>query len=243
MKIKKIKYLFSLSLVLVFFMNCSEDDNDLGFVDNVVAPTEVSAIFNITQDNSGLVSITPNSTGAVSYEIGFGDGSNEMATLETGESITHTYEEGTYAVAIKAIGITGLETEASQNLVVSFRAPENLVINTEIDSANPFQVNVSATADYAASFLVYFDTSNPDEVGTPLALEEVLLQMHWGHSAHLETMQPYSHHITRKAVQLLNGKTISGLVVLKVDQNSKCSRQVTVFEANSIFQYLLRVCC
>jgi len=174
MKIKKIKYLFSLSLVLVFFLNCSEDVNNLSFIDDVVAPTNLKAVFNIVPDNSGLVSITPNADGAVSYEIGFGDGSEDIAVVETGESITHVYEEGNYTVSIKAIGITGLESEATQQLVVSFRAPENLVINADIDASNPFQVNVSATADYAASFLVYFDSSNPDEEPTQMALEETV---------------------------------------------------------------------
>lgn len=174
MKIKKIKYLFSLSLVLVFFLNCSEDVNNLSFIDDVVAPTNLKAVFNIVPDNSGLVSITPNADGAVSYEIGFGDGSEDIAVVETGESITHVYEEGNYTVSIKAIGITGLESEATQQLVVSFRAPENLVINADIDASNPFQVNVSASADYAASFLVYFDSSNPDEEPTQMALEETV---------------------------------------------------------------------
>ena len=160
MKIKKIKYLFSVSLALLFFLNCSEDVNNLSFIDDVVAPTNLKAVFNIVPDNSGLVSITPNADGAVSYEIGFGDGSEDIAIVETGESVTHVYAEGNYTVSIKAIGITGLESEATQQLVVSFRAPENLVINADIDDSNPFQVNVSATADYAASFLVYFDSSS-----------------------------------------------------------------------------------
>jgi len=174
MKIKNLKYLFGLSLTLVFFLNCSEDDNDLSFVDNVVAPTNVKAIFNIEQDNSGLVSITPNADGAVSYEVSFGDGTEQIASAETGESITHTYEEGNYTVGIKAIGITGLETSGTQELVVSFRAPENLAITADIDASNPFQVNVSATADFAASFLVYFDSANPDEEPTAMSLEETV---------------------------------------------------------------------
>lgn len=174
MKIKKIKYLFSVSLALLCFLNCSEDVNNLSFIDDVVAPTNLKAVFNIVPDNSGLVSITPNADGAVSYEIGFGDGSEDIAVVETGESVNHVYAEGNYTVSIKAIGITGLESEATQQLVVSFRAPENLVINADIDDSNPFQVNVSATADYAASFLVYFDSSNPDEEPTPIALEETV---------------------------------------------------------------------
>jgi len=165
---KTLKYI--LSLTLIVFISCS-DDNDLSFVDNVAAPANVSAQFLITQDNTGLVTITPNSEGGVSYDVTFGDGSTETANLNQGESIQHTYAEGTYPIGIEAIGITGLKTVVSQDLLVSFRAPENLEITAQIDASNPFAVNVSATADYAASFLVYFDTSNDAEVPTPLGLD------------------------------------------------------------------------
>lgn len=167
---KKLKYIFSLSIILVFCLGCEEDENDLSFLDSVAAPTDISATFNIEQDNSGLVTITPNSTGGVSYSITFGDDS-ESVVLDAGENAQHVYPEGTYTIGIEATGITGLTATATQELVVSFRAPENLEINTEIDSSNPFIVNVSATADYAASFLVYFDTSNVDEEATPLELD------------------------------------------------------------------------
>ena len=56
---KTIKYLFSFCLVVLTFAGCVEDEKDLSFVTNVVAPTEVSMLFNVTQDNTGLVTITP----------------------------------------------------------------------------------------------------------------------------------------------------------------------------------------
>jgi len=163
---KTLKYI--LSFTLIFFISCSDDLNDLNFVDNIQAPANVSAQFLITQDNTGLVTITPNSEGGVSYNVTLGDGSTETANLKQGESVQHTYVEGTYPIGIEAIGITGLKTTVSQDLVVSFRAPENLKINAVIDGSNPFVINVSATADFATSFLVYFDTSNENEEPTPL---------------------------------------------------------------------------
>ncbi|WP_308991662.1 hypothetical protein QLS71_007440 [Mariniflexile litorale] len=171
---KTLKYIFSLSLIVIVFFNCTEDDNDLSFVDNVVAPSNVSALFQITQDNTGLVTITPNAENATSYTIKFGDGTGEEVTVKQGESTTRIYTEGTYSVVIEAIGITGLKTEVTKELPVYFRAPENLEVKAEIDSSNPFVLNVSATADYAASFLVYFDTSNTDEEPTILALDETV---------------------------------------------------------------------
>jgi len=165
---KTLKYI--LSLTLIFFISCS-DDNDLSFVDNVAAPANVSAQFLITQDNTGLVTIIPNSEGGVSYNITLGDDTAEPASIDQGKNIQHTYAEGTYSIGVEAIGITGLSTVVSQDLVVSFRAPENLVIKAVIDASNPFVLNVSATADFATSFLVFFDTSNSDEEEAPLALD------------------------------------------------------------------------
>ena len=168
---KTLKYIFSLSIALLFCLGCAEDDNDLSFVDSVVAPSDISADFNILQDNSGLVTITPNSIGGVSYSVVFGDDS-EGVTLENGESAEHIYPEGSYTIGVEATGITGLTASVSQELLVSFRAPENLEITAVIDDSNPFKVNVSATADYAALFWVYFNTDNVDEEPTPLALGE-----------------------------------------------------------------------
>jgi hypothetical protein len=170
---KALKYTFTLCLALLFFWNCSDDDN-LDYINKVVAPANVTAQFLLTQDNTGLVTITPNSEGGVSYNITLGDDATEAISIDQGEKIQHIYAEGNYSIGIEAIGITGLSTVVSQDLVVSFRAPENLVISTAIDASNPFQVNVSATADFAASFLVYFDTSNPDEEPTLMALEETV---------------------------------------------------------------------
>ena len=69
---KKIKNFLGLIIVLMVFINCT-DDNDLSFVDNVEPPSEVSAHFLITQDNTGRVTITPNSVGGVSYIIDLGE--------------------------------------------------------------------------------------------------------------------------------------------------------------------------
>jgi hypothetical protein len=90
---KTLKYIISLGIVLFFFINCTEDDNDLSFVDNVAAPSNVSALFQITQDNTGLVTITPNADAAVSYNVTLGDGS-EPIQVKQGASAKHNYAEG-----------------------------------------------------------------------------------------------------------------------------------------------------
>jgi len=163
---KKIKYIISTFFVLLLIWNCTDDEN-LDFLNDVVAPENVSALFQVTQDNSGLVSITPNGQGAVSFNIlyGDGDGTEEPTEVNAGETVTHTYEEGTYTVNIEAVGITGLKTQVTQPLVVSFKAPENLVVLIENDVAISKQVNVTANADFAVSYEVYFgETGNDDPV-------------------------------------------------------------------------------
>jgi len=161
---KKIKFIISTFFVLLLIWNCTDDEN-LDFLNDVIAPANVSALFQVTQDNSGLVSITPSGDGATSFNILFGDGTETPSEVVAGETISHTYEEGTYTVSIEAVGITGLKTQIEQPLVVSFKAPENLDVLIENDAAISKQVNVTANADFAISFEVYFgETGNDDPV-------------------------------------------------------------------------------
>lgn len=160
---KAIKYL--LSAVLLFSVIWSCDDDDFGsvdFVESAVAPTNISAVFNVTQDNTGLVTITPNGEGAVSYDVDFGDGSG-IETVAQGKSIEHVYAEGSYDVKLTGTGVTGLKGEGSAPLTVSFRAPENLDVIIENDQAVSKQVNVTATADFAITYDVYFGEPGMDD--------------------------------------------------------------------------------
>ena len=156
---KTLKYI--MSFALVFFISCT-DENDLSFIDSVVAPTNVTATFQITQDNTGLVTITPNSEGGTTYKISLGDSTVEPIVVAQGENIQHNYAEGEYTVNIEAFGLTGLKTASTQNLVVSFRTPENLVVTIENDIAISKQVNVTATADFGVSYHVYFGEPGND---------------------------------------------------------------------------------
>ncbi len=158
---KKIKIIIGSLFAFLLIWNCADDEN-LDFLDNVVAPTNVSALFQVTQDNSGLVTITPNGDGASKFNILFGDGTETPAEVDLGETISHTYEEGTYTVNVEAVGITGLKTQITQPLVVSFNAPENLDVLIENDEAISKKVNVTVTADFAVSYDVYFGEDGND---------------------------------------------------------------------------------
>ncbi len=161
---KTLKYILSAIVLLTTIWGCEDNSFDnLDFVETAVAPTNVSALFGVTQDNTGSVTITPNSEGAVSYSVQYGDDTAEAETVSQGESTTHIYAEGSYNVVIKAIGITGLSTEITLPLEVSFKAPENLEVTIANDEAVSKQVNVTATADYAISFDVYFGEEGNDD--------------------------------------------------------------------------------
>lgn len=169
---KKINYIYSAICMLLLSIGCSEDVVDLSYADadNLPAPANVSATLNVSQDNSGTVSITPSGENASEFEINYGDGTEETVTLTTGQSTEHIYTEGNYDIQVMASGIGNQKTTAIIPLMLSFRAPENIEITAEVDGSNPFQINVSATADYAASFQVYFGDGD-NEAPTALALE------------------------------------------------------------------------
>lgn len=153
---KVFKYILSAIFTIAVLWSCSDDAlNNLDFTDSAVAPTNVDALFTITQDNTGLVTIAPSAEGAVLYDINFGDASSPE-TVKAGKKATHTYAEGTYTVGIVAKGITGLSTEFSKDIVVSFQQPEfgtNPII--ENDAIKSKQVNVTVPDD--ASFAMFFD--------------------------------------------------------------------------------------
>ena len=142
------KYFFALFIL----MACDEELRDLSFTDSIAPPSNVSAAYDLTQDNTGNVTITPTADGALSFEVYFGDSTTEPAKLGLGENVTHTYAEGSYNVKIVAINLKGDKVEATQPLVVSFKAPENLTVTIENDAAISKQVNVTATADFAATY-------------------------------------------------------------------------------------------
>jgi hypothetical protein len=159
MKILKnsIAFLF----IVLFAFACLTDEDKLYSFEYIEAPTNVNAVFDITQDNTGLVTILPNSEGATTYTINFGDGaSTELNMLE---SATHTYSEGVFQVGISAGGITGLTSEITKELVVTFKAPENLIVDAENDEVISKKVNISATADFATVIEFYFGDVEDEE--------------------------------------------------------------------------------
>jgi hypothetical protein len=155
---KNIKFIFGFVCLLALAISCTVEgiDDDTSFINSAGAPANIVAFYNITQDNSGLVTITPNGEGAVSYEVYYGDGTTIPAIVPQGKNTSHIYKEGTYTVKIVGTSISGAKTEATQTLIVSFKAPEDLVVTITNDLLVSKKVNVTASAKYATMFDVYF---------------------------------------------------------------------------------------
>lgn len=157
---KALKYILSTVLLIAVVWSCSNEEFDnIDFIGTGTAPANVAALIKITQDNTGLVSIMPTADGAVSFDVTYGDETATPASIKAGKVATHTYGEGTYNVNIVAKGITGLNTEFSKEIVVSFQAPEfgtEPIISN--DAAKSKQVNVTVPNDtkFAMFFDVYF---------------------------------------------------------------------------------------
>lgn len=148
---------FIVMAVMLLAVSCEKEIDNLDKLDKVAAPSNVKVTFDVTQDNSGLVTIYPTADGVTRFLVTFGDNPAQTPQIfKLGEPITHTYSEGVYNVGIIAEGITGLRTAIQQSLTVSFRAPENLVVSISPDVVNPKKVSVSATANFATVMDIYF---------------------------------------------------------------------------------------
>jgi hypothetical protein len=159
---KILKYLLTAIIIISSIIACTNDDSDFN-IDDIAAPANVSASVRVTQDNTGLVTISPLGEGVVSYDILFGDGSEPSGTIQPGQSVNHIYEEGSYEITVTATGLNGLTTSITQPIVVSFQAPENLVVTIENDATISKRVNVNAIADFAISYEVAFGEPGNDE--------------------------------------------------------------------------------
>ena len=157
-----VKYNVFLLLLMLVAASCSEDD-ELPNLSDAAAPSNLSALFTIADDNSGLVTIQPNGQGVTAYTVFFGDGSDETAELTPGEAVQHVYTEGTYTVIIEAMGIDGKVAQLSQDLTVSFVAPQNLQVEVQPVAGDPFSIEVSATAELETFFELYFGEEEQEE--------------------------------------------------------------------------------
>jgi hypothetical protein len=166
---KKLKLILSVFAVTIL-LGCSAENNDVD-LEGVNAPSNISALTTITQDNSGNVTFLPRGEGVTQYEIYFGDGTTTPAYVNPGATVTHKYTEGRFMAKIVGTTINGKKTEVLQEVTVSFLAPTNFVPVVTIGSN--LSINVSATAELETFFQVYFgDVAN--EVPVDFMQDEVI---------------------------------------------------------------------
>ncbi len=132
---KKITIAFSLLGLIAGSTGCTKEggvDEDLSFI-NTATTANNNKIFEISNDNSGNVKITPTSEGASSFVVNFGHGTGAgaSANVSPGNSATHAYPEGAYTVMIGSKSLAGVVSSASYPLQVTYRAPENIVVTTD----------------------------------------------------------------------------------------------------------------
>nr|WP_315149798.1 hypothetical protein [uncultured Flavobacterium sp.] len=160
---RKIHYIISL-FVLAVTLGCTDDNSSVD-LDAIAAPTNISALATVTQDNTGKVTFLPKGEGVTQYEIYFGDGTTAPAFVNPGQTVTHVYKEGVYQSKIVGTTLNGKRTEVTQEVVVSFKAPENLEVVITNDLAVSKKVTVTATADFALFYDVYFgEAGKPDPI-------------------------------------------------------------------------------
>ncbi len=172
---KKIKFILT-SFLLLAFIGCEEDDRDLQYLDGIEAPTEFEIQFRTTQDNSGLIKMTPTAIGATKFDITFGDGTEDAVTLEPGESVDRIYEEGNYTITGVATALNGLTTEIERSIDVVFISPQNLEVSIENDGAVSNTVRVNATAEFGIFYEVDFGEPGDDDIRTANMGEEIVYE-------------------------------------------------------------------
>ncbi len=161
---KNIYKLFCSIFVLLLFVGCEDDFSDTTDFANVAPPSNISASFEVTQDNTGLVTITPSGEASISFVVDYGDGSEVSPSIKNGGNTQHTYKEGSYTVKVTATGLNGLTATGEVPLTVSFKAPENLVLTIANDEVKSKKVNVTLAADFATMYEYYPGVDGVDPV-------------------------------------------------------------------------------
>ena len=158
---KAIKYILGLAFSVALITGCKKETNDdTAFASSINTPAKLKMLFDITQNNTGRVTITPYGESVAYFEIYFGDGTTTPAKVLSGSNVNHTYAEGVYNVKVVGYSVTGQMSEATQPLTVSFKAPENLDF---IPVVTKLKLDITASALYETMFKVYFGDV-PNEV-------------------------------------------------------------------------------
>jgi len=64
---KKMKRILNFCFIFLLILSCESDDFNEDVIEQIQAPTNVSALVTVTQDNTGLATIMPLGEGVVSF--------------------------------------------------------------------------------------------------------------------------------------------------------------------------------
>jgi len=134
---KNIKLILVLFLAVGLWSSCEEKEVSYDF-NGVSAPSNLNAIFDMSEETLGEVSITPSGNNVGSFSVFFGDVEDEVATVVApGETVTHVYEEGEYVLRIIGTGVTGLTSELTKIITVGSDTVVTLPDVTEPEVSAP----------------------------------------------------------------------------------------------------------
>lgn len=159
MKIKEIsmKNIFGvIAVVMLTCWSCSDDERSTNFINNITDPSDLALEVLVSTDNSGVVTLAPSGTSVTSFVIDFGDGTGNSDVIVPGESIVHTYTEGSYNAQLTAVNSLGVSATITQEVAVTFVPPTNLSFTIEISPSNVFEIEVAPTAENASRYEIYF---------------------------------------------------------------------------------------
>jgi hypothetical protein len=161
------KNLLIFFLVMAFTVSCVDNEEVSFALQDISAPTNLNAVFDISQDDTGTVTITPTAVGASSFDVFFGDVESETATaVSPGETRSKVYGEGEFNLRIVAVGTTGLTSELVRVVTISFSEPTDLLANITISTINPFEISVAPIATNATVFDVFYGDVDNEEATT-----------------------------------------------------------------------------
>jgi hypothetical protein len=185
---KNIIKITTLILTMAFFVNCQEDDAEIG---DIIAPSNLTItaeVLGVDADNpngdgSGFVKLTASANNALSYNFQFGDG---LEGVVPSGIDTHRYSIvglNTYTVVVSAIGTGGVATTASIEVEVfssfdDLEAKELLSggIGSSktwyLDASVPGHLGVGGNIDIAADafwFPSFFSAQPFEKCGDPIS--------------------------------------------------------------------------
>ena len=110
----KILYII-VSIVLFFGCETKDDLRDTSFATTSIAPSNLGIDTQISNDNSGEVSITPYGVGISSFYVDKGDEST-IDTIGLGSSLTHIYKSGEYTETKDIFVLSNCLSEEFENI-------------------------------------------------------------------------------------------------------------------------------